>query len=166
MITDLVQIRRLGERSRGENERLRRTMKRHQASDRRLRRIAGQVEEQIDCTACANCCRVATARIIERDVEPLARHLGVPPARFVAEYTEESGDEGRILKRTPTGCIFLQENLCSVYEARPQSCRNFPHLVRGPGSLESRMWEMIDRACYCPIVFNTLEEFKRELGVR
>jgi hypothetical protein len=25
------------------------------------------------------------------------------------------------------------------------------------------MWEMIDRACYCPIVYNSLEAFKEEL---
>jgi len=25
------------------------------------------------------------------------------------------------------------------------------------------MWEMKDRACYCPIVYNTLEAFKAEV---
>jgi hypothetical protein len=32
--------------------------------------------------------------------------------------------------------------------------------MRGAGSFESRMWQMIDRATYCPIVYNSLEEFK------
>src|SRR5947209_17140065 len=78
MITDLVQIRMLGEKKREENTRFRKSMKSH--SDRILRRIAQDIEEQIDCRACANCCRVATVRLSERDVERLARHLRIPAA--------------------------------------------------------------------------------------
>ena len=77
-----------------------------------------------------------------------------------------SEDEGLILKRTANGCVFLDGNLCSVYEARPSTCVDFPHLVRGAGSLVHRMWQMIDRACYCPIVYNALEGFKEEVGFR
>ena len=53
-----------------------------------------------------------------------------------------------------------------MYEARPHNCEYFPHLVRGEGSVLSRMWEFKDRACYCPIVYHTLEEFKKETGFR
>src|SRR5450631_397560 len=100
MITDLVQIRLLGEKKRPENERFRRHMKSHTHSDRILRRIAEEVEEQIDCTQCANCCKVATAKVAERDVELLARYLRIKPAQFLADYTMDGGDEGVILKRT------------------------------------------------------------------
>jgi uncharacterized protein len=165
MITDLVQIRMLGEKKREENTRFRKSMKSH--SDRILRRIAQDIEEQIDCTACANCCRVATVRLSERDIERLARHLRISPARFLADYTTESASEGRILRRDPEkGCVFLSGNDCTVYEARPDICQRFPHLVRGQGSLASRMWEFVDRACYCPIVYNSLEAFKDELGFK
>ncbi len=94
MITDLVQIRLLGEKKRPENERFRRHMKTHDHSDRILRRIAEEIEDQIDCTACANCCRAATVTIADRDVERLARYLRITPATFLADYTEESHDEG------------------------------------------------------------------------
>src|SRR5689334_22227311 len=69
MITDLVQIRVLGEKKRDENLRFRRHMKSHDHSDRILRRIAEKIEEQIDCLECGNCCKVATAVLSERDVE-------------------------------------------------------------------------------------------------
>jgi uncharacterized protein len=165
MITDLVQIRMLGDKKRDENERFRRHMKSHDHSDRILRRIAEGIEEQIDCTQCANCCRVATAVVTERDIEKLSRALRIKPARFLADYTDESPDEGRILKRIKgQGCIFLSGNECNVYEARPDSCQKFPHVVRGAGSIPSRMWQLIDRACYCPIVYNSLEAFKEQLG--
>jgi hypothetical protein len=28
------------------------------------------------------------------------------------------------------------------------------------------MWQFVDRACYCPIVYHSLEAFKQELGFR
>ena len=70
------------------------------------------------------------------------------------------------MKRTSSGCVFLRGNDCTVYEARPRTCEDFPHLVRGSGSFVSRMWEMPDRAIYCPIVYNALEAFKEETGFR
>lgn len=165
MLTDLVQIRRLGDKARPENERFRKHLKSHNFADRKLRRLAEEVEEQIDCLQCANCCRVATAKIIERDVEKLAKFLRITPAKFKSEYTVEDPDEGRILKRTEgAGCVFLSGNECLVYEARPASCIDFPHTVRGAGSIETRMWQFIDRATYCPIVYNTLEAWKGEVG--
>ncbi|MBS1856902.1 MAG: YkgJ family cysteine cluster protein, partial [Acidobacteria bacterium] len=161
MITDLVQIRLLGEKKREENGRFRRHMKSHDHSDRILRRIAEGIEEQIDCTVCANCCRVATVKVSERDVERLAKFLRLKPARVVDDFVVESEEEGFVLRRDEkSGCVFLNGTECTVYEARPDICQRFPHLVRGNGSIASRMWEFVDRACYCPIVYNALEAFK------
>jgi uncharacterized protein len=164
LITDLVQIKRFGEKQREENGRFRMWIKRHNFVERRLKAIAQDVEDDIDCTACANCCRVATTQVTERDIDRLARFLGMKAAEFLNEYTVQTEEEGLILKRTENGCVFLEGNLCSVYEQRPQTCEYFPHLVKGNGSLQSRMWHMADRAVYCPIVFNTLDEWKRETG--
>jgi Fe-S-cluster containining protein len=166
VLTDLVQIRLLGEKKRAENERFRKHLKSHPLADRRFRRIAEDIEAQIDCTVCANCCRVATARLVERDVERIARHIGAKRAEFLRDYTEMSAEEGLILKRTPAGCIFLDGTMCTIYDARPHACENFPHVVRGEGSVVSRMWDFNDRACYCPIVYNTLERVKDETGFR
>ena len=164
MLTDLVQIKLLGEKKRPENERFRKHMKSFDHSDRILRRIAEEIEDSIDCLQCANCCRVATAKVTERDVERLSKYLRLKPGRFLADFTVESEEEGVVLKRDKkTGCVFLNGNECTVYDARPDSCQKFPHVVRGNGSIASRMWELIDRACYCPIVYNSLEAFKDEM---
>ena len=48
-----------------------------------------------------------------------------------------------ILRRGEGGCVFLDGNDCTVYEARPGNCERFPHLLRGAGSLESRMWDFV-----------------------
>ena len=162
MITDLVQIRRLGEKKLDENKRLRHHLKRHNFVERRLKRIAEETEEAIDCRSCANCCREATARLIDRDIDKLVRFLGMRREEFLRDYTVLTEDEGRVLRRNENGCVFLGGNDCTVYEARPQSCQDFPHLVHGAGSFLSRMWDMADRATYCPIVYNALEAFKDE----
>ena len=166
MVTDLVQIERSGEKQRMENQHLRAWMKRHNFSERRFKAIAQAVADEVDCLSCANCCRVATVQTSDRDAERLAGYLGMRLAEFVRDFTVESKEEGRILKRNENGCIFLKGNVCSVYEARPRTCEFFPHLVKGTGSLLSRMWQMPDRAVYCPIVFNTLEQFKSESGFK
>jgi Fe-S-cluster containining protein len=165
MITDLVQIKLLGDKKRAENERFRQHLKRHGYIERNFRKIAANVEEQIDCRSCAQCCRQSTVRLLDRDVERLAKFLKVSWTRFLSDYTQESPDEGRILKRSDDeGCVFLSGNDCLVYEARPSNCSDFPHLIRGQGSFHSRMWDMIDRATYCPIVYHSLEAFKQETG--
>ncbi len=164
MLTDLIQIKTLGEKKRPENERFRKYLKSYDHSDRILRRIAVGVEDQIDCTTCANCCRVATVKLTTRDVENISKSLRMKPGRFLDDYTMQSDTEGLILKRTEQGCVFLDGNLCLIYDSRPANCEDFPHVVRGAGSIVSRMWEFVDRACYCPIVYNSLEAFKAETG--
>ena len=168
MITDLVQIKRLGEKKRVENERFRRFMKTHDVQERRFRRMAEEIEDRIDCRACANCCKVAETNIGKRDVERLAKFLGLTAKQFVDQYTtmsvQEENEDELILRRTDAGCIFLDGNDCTVYEARPDTCQDFPHLIRGSGSIQSRMWQMIDRATYCPIVYNSLEQYKEIVG--
>ena len=165
LLTDLVQIDRLGTKKLAENERFRRHLKRHNFSDLRFRRVAEEIEEKVDCRACANCCKVAETDITKRDSARISRAMGMSEKEFISQYTTASAfDDEMILRRTETGCVFLNGNDCTIYEDRPDTCRNFPHLVRGAGSIESRMWQMIDRATYCPIVYNSLEAYKDIVG--
>jgi hypothetical protein len=164
MLTDLVQIRRLGQQKRDENSRFRAYLRNHRHSDRRLRRFGEDIEAQIDCTTCANCCRVSEVEITDRDIDKLAKFLGMTREEFIRDSTQQADSGELILKRTEAGCVFLKDNLCTVYEARPQNCANFPHLVRGAGSIASRMWRLVERAEYCPIVYNWMEKVKEDIG--
>jgi Fe-S-cluster containining protein len=160
MLTDLIQIRRLGENNRQENLRFRKYLKSHEWVERQFRHAAEEVQEAIDCRQCAECCRVTEVQLVERDIEHLAKFLRIKPGKFVSEYTAEGENGEMILKRDAGGCVFLSGNECTVYEARPGNCERFPHLLRGSGSLVSRMWEFVDRATYCPIVYNWMEAVK------
>ena len=166
MITDLVQISRLGEKKKEENRRLRVHLKHHNYVERKLKKIAQEIEDAIDCTVCANCCKLATARVKDREIDTLAKFIGASRSEFLRNYTDLSEEEGLILKRNEKGCVFLEGNLCSIYEGRPYACQHFPNLAKGDGPITTRMWEMVDRATYCPIVYNTLEAFKDEVGFK
>jgi Fe-S-cluster containining protein len=166
MLTDLVQIRRLGESKRDENSRFRLHLKRHTYVERRLKKIAEGIQDEVDCTVCANCCKVATVDTCHRDIEKLAKHFGISRPQFIEKYTSVD-DLGRIiLKRTESGCVFLNGNDCTIYDVRPRNCELFPHVVKGEGPISTRMWQLIDRATYCPIVYNSLEAFKQETGFK
>ncbi len=65
----------------------------------------------------------------------MSRYLGLTPKQFIPQYTTMSAqeDDEIILRRNDAGCIFLDGNDCNIYEARPDTCKLFPHLVRGGG---------------------------------
>src|SRR5215831_20518726 len=96
-ITDLIQIDRLGRQKLDENERFRRHMKRHNFSDLRFRRVAEEIEEKIDCRACANCCKVAETDITKRDVARISRKIGMTEQEFVNKYTTASTFEDELI---------------------------------------------------------------------
>ena len=165
VVTDLVQIRRRVETDGGENLRFRRFLKTHHFPDRLFRRIAREVEQQIDCMACANCCREPRVNVSCRDIETIARYLDTSPEEVVKEYTNlDPEDRETILRQTKGGCVFLDGNLCMVYEARPRACREFPYLVSDQRSLGGRMSSVCKHASICPIIYNTLEAYKHAIG--
>jgi Fe-S-cluster containining protein len=155
-----VQIRRLGEKKREENLKFRRYLKSHTYVERQFRKAAEEVHDAIDCRQCGECCRVTDVQIAERDVEKLAQFLGMPEKKFVEKHTAVDENGAMILRRLASGCEFLEGNECTVYEARPGNCERFPHLLRGSASLEAKMWDFADRATYCPIVYNWMEQVK------
>src|SRR6202042_1732671 len=93
VITDLVQIKMLGEKKQGENERFRKYLKRHNFPELKFRRVAEKIEDEIDCRACANCCRVAETDVTKRDIDRLSKYLGLKPQAFVEQYTTASAFE-------------------------------------------------------------------------
>jgi Fe-S-cluster containining protein len=105
--------------------------------------------------------------VSRRDIDALARYLDAPPEQVLKEYTMRDPMDGEtVLRQTRDGCVFLDGNLCMVYEARPRACREFPYLVRDQRSLGGRMSSVCKHACICPIVYNALEAYKHAVGYR
>lgn len=140
------------------------------ASDLSVARIDRVVHEafrwaagQIDCTRCANCCKVVGPLLGPADVKRLAAALGLPVREFRARYLEPSGGErGERFRAKP--CPLLQDDRCTVYEHRPRDCRSFPHLHKK--DFVFRLGQVVSNCSLCPIVFHVVEELKAELWRR
>lgn len=165
MLTDLVQIRRLAEAKAAENLDFRRYLQAHHRADAAFYAAARPAEAAIDCTACANCCRQLRAGASDTDLARLAAWLKLSPAQTRAHFLEpDPSDHAPVLKHVDGACVFLEHNRCSVYEARPDACRDFPHFHTPGHSLGSRMASIFSKAWLCPIVYNAVEDYKKLLG--
>ena len=92
-----------------------------------------------DCDRCpAYCCSYARIEVKPRDIERLARHFSISTVTATERFTKPGADEGEIVLRHKkdehfgTVCRFLDTatRRCTVYEARPTVCREFPGAVR------------------------------------
>ncbi len=91
-----------------------------------------------DCNQCpAFCCSIyERVQVDKRDLRRLARYFQLTPEETARRYTKKYQDEmilrqkkDRILGKA---CQFLNEDTrrCTIYEARPSPCRDFPGTPR------------------------------------
>lgn len=95
-----------------------------------------------DCSKCPGyCCSYPRITVTDKDIRRLARHFEIPESdarkKFTTTYLiedgEEKGQEEVILRHRKdhvyaTVCRFFDrdERRCTVYEARPAVCRQYP----------------------------------------
>jgi hypothetical protein len=113
---------------------------------------------QFNCLDCANCCKTIGPRLIDKDIERLAKHLKMKLSDFMEKYVVEDEDHDLVFRNHP--CPFLlPDNYCSVYEARPKACREYPHTDR------KRFYQILNlslKNCEtCPVVFEIFGELRR-----
>ncbi|OYT16954.1 MAG: zinc/iron-chelating domain-containing protein [Bacteroidetes bacterium 4572_77] len=85
--------------------------------------------EQIDCLECANCCKSISPIVTDKDIQRIAKKLRMKPSAFVAEFLNLDSENDYVFKKQP--CPFLgEDNYCSIYEARPKACAEYPHTDR------------------------------------
>ncbi len=173
MTVDLVQIRTLAEEKQDENFRFRRFLKTRcklepDEIDQRVFETSRRVWAGIDCTTCANCCREVRPTFSEGEVDRVALCVGMARAQFIETYLEETylkpgeAHNGNPWQTRSTPCPFLKDNLCSVYEDRPNDCSGYPYLYEP--EFVFRTLAMIERTLTCPIVYRVMEELKKSLG--
>jgi len=92
-----------------------------------------------DCSKCpAYCCSYPEIEVSNADIARLARHFGVTEDVAEERYTKlEREEKVRILRHREdehftSVCMFLdrQSRSCTVYEARPHTCRGYPYSAR------------------------------------
>ena len=91
-----------------------------------------------DCNKCpAYCCSIyERVQVTKRDINRLAKHFGVTAEAAARRFTTTWENE-RVLRRVDDKifektCMFLDQEKrgCTVYDARPQVCREYPDRPR------------------------------------
>jgi Fe-S-cluster containining protein len=118
------------------------------------------VFEKTNCLACANCCKTTSPIFYQRDIERAAKALKLKPGDFIEKYLRVDEDDDYVLKSSP--CAFLDsDNYCSIYEARPNACKEYPHTDR------KKMHQILDltynNTLVCPAVLQITEMLKEKL---
>jgi Fe-S-cluster containining protein len=105
---------------------------------------------QFTCVdGCVDCCVThgehAYVYLELDDITNLAAHLDLSREEFLTRHT--TCEKGYVLLRMDEpACLFLGENGCTVYAARPVQCRTFPFWKE---NLKSRTrWD--ETAKFCP----------------
>lgn len=81
------------------------------------------------CTQCGKCCTGSPGFVWldETDIMRLSHHLELSREDFLKQYTRQVYGRYSLLEcNTTYDCVFLKNNRCTVYEARPSQCRTFP----------------------------------------
>ena len=99
-----------------------------------------------ECTGCGNCCKLAGGFVYVTDTEirNLAELLSLSLSDFTDRYLE-THDGRDVLRSNAEACVFLKDNACSVYGARPMQCRTFPFWAVNLKSLYR--WKIIALEC-------------------
>lgn len=109
------------------------------------------------CLDCANCCKTIGPRLIQKDIERLAKHLKMKESEFTEKYVAVDEDGDFVFRDHP--CPFLMpDNYCMVYENRPRACRQYPHTDH---KRFHQILKLSHKNCEtCPVVFEIFEELK------
>ena len=120
-----------------------------------LPQLHEQAFEQVDCLACANCCKNYSPRFKNPDIKRIARRLKMKEGDFIETYLRLDEDGDYVVKSSP--CSFLgSDNLCSIYEVRPSDCHRFPYTDED--IIVKRQELTLKNATFCPIVYFVLEK--------
>lgn len=85
-----------------------------------------QVFKRTDCLSCGNCCKSAPPIVTPADIKRIAKFIGSSPKQVLRDFTIQDFNGEMSFDQVP--CRFLgKDNYCSIYEARPEACRDYPH---------------------------------------
>lgn len=159
-IIDLDAFREKAKRLANENKKFLMSLKKKDPRkvDDAFHRVHEEVFSEIDCLACANCCKTTSPIFYQTDIERVAKSLRIKPGDFVETYLRLDEDNDYVLKSAP--CPFLNEdNTCRVYESRPKACREYPHTDR------KKMIQIMDltykNTLVCPAVLEMVERIRK-----
>lgn len=129
--------------------------------DKIVQEVHTEVFKEIDCTKCANCCKILGPLFTESDISRIAKHFRMRLLVFEDMYLRVDEDNDKVFKSIP--CPFLgEDNLCSIYDIRPKACREFPYTDR------KKIYQInhltIQNTLICPAVYLFVEKLQERLA--
>lgn len=116
---------------------------------------------EIDCLECANCCKTTGPLWTSKDVERAAKALNMRPGIFQEKFLRLDEDGDYVLQQVP--CTFLgKDHYCSIYAARPEACRDYPHTHRP--QMRKIMKICVENTQICPAVAYIFENLESRLS--
>jgi Fe-S-cluster containining protein len=104
---------------------------------------------QFECQGSGRCCvsrdGYGYVYLTLEDRKRFAKFFKLTTAEFTKQYCEKDNGIWKV-KDFTSACRFLENNRCSVYEARPTQCRTWPFW---PETLTPRGWQK-EIVSYCP----------------
>lgn len=162
LITSPLVVKALAAEKQNENIGFRAFLKKQPSKklDETVRLLGDEVSKQIDCTQCANCCKHLHPSFTQKEIENLAESRNKSVEALRNEFDFDTNDHVFRMKHSP--CFLLKDNLCTVYSNRPFACADYPHLHKP--DFKYRLHSVFSNYEICPIVFNTMEQLKKNLG--
>lgn len=112
---------------------------------------------EIDCRECGNCCISLGPKVNNRDIERIGKFINMRAGKVRNTYLVMDEDNEFIFQSMP--CPFLKEgNFCSVYEARPKACSEYPHTDMP--NMQKKLHVTLKNSLICPAVYRILERIR------
>lgn len=160
---DIERYKELAQQKQGEHRKFLATLKKKAPKnlDKIVQKVHQEVFAEIDCTACANCCKTLGPLFTEADIQRIAKHFRMKLGAFEEAFLKVDEDGDKVFKAMP--CPFLgEDNLCSIYEVRPKACREFPHTDR------KKIYQInnltIRNTLFCPAAYLFVEKLRARLS--
>lgn len=100
------------------------------------------------CTGCGGCCTGSPGYVWvdEDEISTMANHLNISIEAFGKKYLRKiKGRYSLIEDQQNYDCVFLKDNRCTIYNARPKQCRTYPWWL---SNIRSKAhWERASQMC-------------------
>ena len=97
----------------------------------------------------------------DKDIDRIAKSMRMKSGKFIEQYLQRDEDYDYVLQTAP--CSFLNDdNTCSIYDVRPNACKEYPHTNR------KKMYQLMPLTLknteVCPATLKIVEQVKLLMG--
>lgn len=124
--------------------------------DKIVNRLHRELFAGFDCVACSNCCKEIVPVLEEKKICAISAKLGLSPEAYKSEFLVATED-GFMIKEKP--CPHLGVTGCSLYECRPEDCREYPFTDKK--EVVGRLINLVTNCSVCPVLFEIFKQLKQ-----